>query len=152
MQTSSMARTRIILPAAFNFSCEIPVRITDINYGGHVGNDTVLTLVHEARMQFLDSLGYSEMQFAGSGMIMATVAIEFKSELFYGDTVTASVITGEVSNIGFDLLYKLEKGKGESKKLVAVAKTGMICYDYERKKIVAVPEEARKKLALVHGE
>ena len=89
--TFCMARIKIELPDTFSFSCQIPVRITDINYGGHVGNDTVLSIIHEARMQFFKKLGYTEMNFAGTGMIMADVAIEFKSELFYGDVVIASV-------------------------------------------------------------
>jgi acyl-CoA thioesterase FadM len=141
-----MARIKIDLPDTFSFSCEIPVRITDINYGGHVGNDTVLTIIHEARMQFFKKIGYTEMNFGDTGMLMADVAIEFKSELFYGDVVIASVATGEISKVGFELLYKLEKQTGDTKKIVATAKTGMICYDYEKKKIVAVPEEARIKL------
>jgi acyl-CoA thioester hydrolase len=144
-----MARIKIELPEAFSFSCQIPVRITDINYGGHAGNDTVLSIIHEARMQFLQSMGYTEMEFAGVGMIMADVAIEFKSELFYGDTVIASVIVGEISRIGFDLLYKLETlrpSNSDRKILVAAAKTGMICYDYEKKKIVSVPADAIQKL------
>ncbi len=142
-----MARIKIDLPEVFTFSCQIPVRITDINYGGHVGNDTLLSIIHEARMQFFNSLGYTEMNFAGTGMIMADVAIEFKSELFYGDVVVASVVSGEISKIGFELFYKLEKDSGGKKTLIAKAKTGMICYDYTNKKIVAVPEEAKAKLS-----
>jgi acyl-CoA thioester hydrolase len=144
-----MARIKTQLPDHFRFSCSIPIRITDINYGDHVGNDTILSIVHEARMQFLQSLGYSEMQFGGVGMIMADAAIEFKSELFYGDTVIASVAAGEISKIGFELFYKLETlrpAHGDKRIVVAIAKTGMICYDYSKKKIVAVPDEARVRL------
>ncbi len=141
-----MARPRMHLPEEFPFSCFIPIRITDLNYGGHAGNDTILSLVHEARMQWLQNMGYSEMNFAGVGMIMADVVIEFKNELFYGDTVIASVARGEVSRVGFELFYKLEKEKAGKRLIVAIAKTGMICYDYEKKKIVSVPEIARDKL------
>lgn len=142
-----MARVKIELPENFIFQCDLPVRITDINYGGHVGNDALLSILHEIRMQFFKYFGYSEMQFAGAGMLMADVAIEFKSELFYGDIINAAVTAGEFSRIGFDIFYKLEKQIGEQKKLIAVAKTGMICYDYEKKKIVGVPEEAKQKLS-----
>lgn len=141
-----MARIKIQLPAHFNFSCSIPIRITDINYGDHVGNDTILSIVHEARMQFLQSLGYTEMNLAGVGMIMADAAIEFKSELFYGDIVIASVTAGEISKIGFELFYSLEKEVGGKRVIVAAAKTGMICYDYNKKKIISVPDMAVKKL------
>lgn len=141
-----MTRIKIECPEQFPFSARLPIRITDINYGGHVGNDTVLSLVHEARMQFLLQFGYTEMDFAGTGMIMANAAIEFKSELFYGDIVIASVAVVEFSRIGFELVHKLEKQSGDERKTVALARTGMICYDYEKKKIVQVPEEARAKL------
>jgi acyl-CoA thioester hydrolase len=143
-----MARIKIDLPVNFSFSCQVPVRITDINYGGHVGNDTVLSIIHESRMQYFNNFGYSEMNFAGVGMIMSHVAIEFKHELFYGDTVLASVAAVEFSRIGFELVYKLEKETGGLRKMVALARTGMVCYDYEKKKIVGVPEEARVKLAI----
>ena len=113
--TNTLGMTRIKtdpiaigLPETFSFSCQIPVRITDINYGGHAGNDTILSIIHEARMQFLKSIGYTELHFAGVGMIMSDVSIEFKNELFYGDIVIASVIAGEISRIGFELFYKLE--------------------------------------------
>lgn len=141
-----MTRPKLSLPERFSFSCKIPIRITDINYGGHVGNDTLLSIVHEARIQFLQSLGYSEMEFAGIGMIMSDVTIEFKAELFYGDVVSAAVTTGDISRVGFDLFYKLEKEVDGKNKLVALAKTGMICYDYLKKKIVAVPEAAKVSL------
>lgn len=97
-------------------------------------------------MQYLNSMGYTEMRFAGTGMIMADVAIEFKGELFYGDRVIASVTAGAISKIGFDLYYKLEKETDGKKLPVAYAKTGMICYDYDKKKIVALPDDARKKI------
>ena len=138
-----MARIRISTPDTFSFSCVIPVRITDINYGGHVGNDTLLTLVHEARMQYLGQWGYTEMNMEGAGLIMADAGIEFKKELFHGDQVIASVVAGEFTRIGFDLYYKLEKTTANGPVTVALAKTGMICFDYTQKKMVAVPEAAR---------
>jgi acyl-CoA thioester hydrolase len=141
-----MARIKIELPAAFRFECTIPVRITDINYGNHVGNDIILSIIHEARMQFLHRCGYTELQFAGTGLIMADAGIEFKSELFYGDVVIAAVAATGFSKVGFEIYYKLEKQTRDTRVLVAMAKTGMVCYDYDRKKIAAVPEEARLKL------
>jgi acyl-CoA thioester hydrolase len=138
-----MPRIKIDLPAAFQFTTTIAVRITDLNYGNHVGNDAILSLIHEARMQYLAQEGFSELQFDGVGMIMSDVGIEFKNELFYGDTVIASVAAGEISKVGFELYYKLEKKVDGQPVLVAVAKTGMVCYDYDNKKIVAIPAKGR---------
>lgn len=139
-----MARVRIELPQSFSFSTTIPVRITDINYGGHAGNDAILSLIHEARMQFLHHFGFSEMNFAGAGMIMSDVSIEFKNEAFYGDVLKAYVTAMQTGRVSFDIYYRLTKEKEGREINVALAKTGMVCYDYGMKKIVAIPEEAGK--------
>jgi acyl-CoA thioester hydrolase len=139
-----MSRLRIQLPSQFNFATQIPIRITDLNYGGHVGNDTILTLAHEARMQFLKSLGYTELELEGRSLIMSDAAIEFRAELFYGDVITVQVAAGDFSRAGFQLYYRLTKADNV---LVAVVKTGMICYDYTAKKVTALPEEAVAKLS-----
>lgn len=142
-----MARVKIDMPKSFSFIATIPIRISDINYGGHVGNDTLLTIIHEARVQFINHLGYSELNLAGAGLIMSGVMIDFKSELFYGDIIKASVASGNLSKISFDLFYKLEKESINGGVLpVAYAKTGMVCYDYPNKKIIPVPEEVKLKL------
>jgi len=134
-----------MLPDSFQFSSIIPVRITDINYGGHVGNDSILSIIHEARMQFLHHYGYTEMDFAGTGMIMSEVAIEFKNELFYGDCIKVSVAIAEISKVSFSLYYKLENAGTDKPVTVAVARTGMICYNYGAKKIAAVPQKIKDR-------
>lgn len=142
-----MARIKINLPDKFTFTTEIPIRITDLNYGGHAGNDTILSLIHEARMQFLMHHGFTELNIGGSGMIMSDVMIEFKSEVFYRDIIIASVTAGEFSKVSFELFYKLEKRGEDNKPLpVAFAKTTMISYDYEKKKVTAIPEAVSNKL------
>lgn len=143
-----MSRIKIQLPARFLFTAKIPVRITDINYGNHVGNDSLLAIIHEARMQFLLSAGYTEMNICGTGLIMSDAAIEFKNELFYGDTVMVSVAASDFSRVSFTIYYKLEKEADNKKVLVCTAKTGMVCFNYNEKKIAPVPAEAIKKLSL----
>ena len=101
-----MARTRIEMPQHFDFCTNIPIRITDINYGGHVGNDAILSLLHEARMQFLKQHGFTEMNFGGVGLIMSDVTIEFKREMFYGDALMAYITASNFSRSGFDIFYK----------------------------------------------
>ena len=137
-----MSRIKIDLPSSFPFSTTIAVRITDLNYGGHAGNDAFLALIHEARMQFLKSYGYAELSFAGIGLIMRDAGIEFKDELFYGDAAIISVAATNFTKVSFDLFYKMEKEVNGQTKLVAVAKTGMVGYDYNSKKVAAIPQEA----------
>ncbi len=138
-----MSRIRITLPSSFSFTATIPVRITDLNYGNHVGNDAILSIIHEARMQFLTHHGFTELNCGGVGLIMSDVGIEFKKEVFYGDVLAVNIAATEFSSIGFDLYYQLLK---TDQTIVAAAKTGMICYNYEQKKIAQVPGVVKEKL------
>ncbi len=142
-----MNRIKIELPEHFYFSTLISIRITDLNYGGHVGNDSFLSLIHEARQQFLLSHGYKELEIAGIGLIMADVAIEYKKELNHRDVVKISVAADGFDKLGFDIFYKMELINGEETVLAGKAKTGMLCYDYTQKKKVPVPEEVIQKLS-----
>ena len=143
-----MARIRLDIPNHFVFQTKLAVRITDLNYGGHVGNDALLGLIHETRMQFLQHAGYSEMNIAGASLIMSDVAIEFKQEMFYGDVLLASVVANDFSRVGFDICYRFEKLTDTGTVLVALAKTGMVCFDYTAKKVVAVPDGVAAQLGL----
>jgi acyl-CoA thioester hydrolase len=141
-----MARIKIEMPEHFSFITYMHIRITDLNYGGHVGNDMILSIIHEIRVQFLQHYGYKEFDIEGAGLIMNDVAIGFKNEIFYGDKIKASVVAGEFSKVRFEIFYKLEKETAEKNILVANAKTGMVCYDYAAKKIVNVPFTVVEKL------
>jgi 4-hydroxybenzoyl-CoA thioesterase len=142
-----MTRLKLDLPESFAFETEIPIRITDINYGGHLGNDAVLSLVHEARVRFLASMGYEELNIEGIGLIMTDALIVFKEEGFYGDTLTICVASGKPEGNRFDLFYHLLNAT--SGKEIARVKTGLACFDYSRRKSVQVPDLFIKRLGFV---
>lgn len=134
-----MARIKLTMPENTIAVITVPVRITDINYGNHVGNDSFISIIHEARMQWLKQLGYTELAIEGSGLILADLAVEFKSESFYGDVIEISVAVAEISKVSFELYYQLTTKREDKFIILAVAKTGMVCYDYKAKKVVAIP-------------
>ena len=142
-----MERVKVNLPRTFIFSTTIKIRITDLNYGGHVGNDTFLTLIHEARQQFLNSFGYSELEIENTSLILANAVIEFKKELNYADAVKISVAANGFDKYTFDIFYKIEIINEESFILAAKAKTGMLCYNYQSKKLFPVPEKLKETLS-----
>ena len=142
-----MERVKINLPGTFTFSTIITIRITDLNYGAHVGNDTFLSLIHEARQQFLLSYGYKELSFEGVELILTDAVIEYKRELNYADVIKISIAATGFDKYGFDLFYKIEVVTGTETILAAKAKTGMLCYNYEKRKLVTMPSAAKEKLA-----
>lgn len=139
-----MARIKLELPDLFPFSTEITVRITDLNYGGHLGNADTLVLIHEARVRFLKSFGYSEIDVEGYGTIMTDAVLQFKSQAFAGDVLRIEVAASDFSRLGCDLYYRL--ANQETGVVVATAKTGVSVFDYEKQKRVSPPEAFVKKL------
>jgi acyl-CoA thioester hydrolase len=141
-----MARLQLDLPNKFLFQTEIAVRVTDLNYGGHVGNDSVLSIIHEARMQFIRKLGFaSEVKIDEQiGIIVADAALVYKTETFYGDVLKISVAVNDINKYGFDFVYLIQKA--DNGKEVARAKTGIVCVDYVKKKVCQVPQVLLDKI------
>lgn len=94
-------------------------------------------------MRFLKHLGYSNSDVEGNGIIMIDVAIQYKSEGFYSDELLVEITVKDFTGIGCDFVYRLTNKN--STKEIAVAKTGMVFFDYE-KKAALVPIEFKKKI------
>ncbi len=138
-----MARIRLDIPDRLPFSTEIPVRISDINYGGHLGNDAVLSIVHEARVRFFRHHGFSELDIDGAAIMMTDAAIVYRAEGFYGDLLRVDVGVQDLQSAGCDIVYRLTNVA--SAKEVARAKTGIVFVDPREKKIIAVPASFRAR-------
>ena len=134
-----MARVKIEIPKEFIFKTEIPIRINDINYGGHLGNDAVLSIAHEARLRFLKQHNFSELNAGGAGIIMVDAAVQYKAEGFYGDIILVEVAVTDITGVGCDFVYRCtNKNSGTE---IAVVKTGIVFFDYDKKKVVSIPEK-----------
>lgn len=134
-----MPRLQLDFPAEVRFTCELSVRASDLNYGNHVGNDSILTIMQEGRIQFYRSLGYqNELHFEGQvGHLVADSAIVYKSEAFLGDVLSIDIAISDFNKYGFDMYYRLRNK--ETGKDVAVGKTGMVFFDYEKRKVASIP-------------
>ena len=143
-----MARVKLKFPIDNPlFISKINVRISDINYGGHVGNDSILSIIHESRMQMLQNFGGNEMNICGNSLIMADVMIAYKAETFYGDVLIIKIYAEELTQVSFDLLYHISTLRNGQSIEVAHAKTGMVCYDYEARKVANLTMGLRELLS-----
>lgn len=138
-----MARLKLHLPQKILASFSIPVRITDINYGNHVGNNSIVEIIHEARVQFLQKNGFTELNIAGTSLIMSELLVEYKNESFYNDLLEVALYCGEISKVSFELYYKISTKRKAKEIIIALAKTGMVGYNFETKKVTAIPEELK---------
>ena len=130
-----MPRVEIELPGHFPFSTDLEVRVSDLNYGNHVGNDQVLSLIHEARRRYIRSLGADEIGADGMGFVIADAAVVYRAQAFYGDRLTIQVAAGEFQSRSCAFFYKVSKGET----VVAEARTGVVCFDFKAQKAVSFP-------------
>lgn len=141
-----MERLKITFPSTPLCAVQIPIRITDINYGNHVGNNAIVEIIHEARVQFLAQHGFTEMEVAGTSLIMSELCVEFKNESFYVDLLDVKLFAGGISRVSFELLYEIATKRNGKPITIAHAKTGMVCYNYQARKVSSVPAELRSIL------
>ena len=126
-------KIQIDLPTSFLFETKMSIRIDDINYGNHLGNDKLLAYAHEARVQFFNKLNYTELDIDGTGVIMTESAIKYVSEGLYGQQLEVKVGIEKVSDLTLDLTYIFIEFK--SQKEVARVFTKLVSFDYEKRKV-----------------
>lgn len=125
----------------FTFATEIDVRISDINYGGHLGNDRYLSLFQDARLRYLQQFGYSEISIGdNTSLIMSQAHIDFKAEAFWGDRLKIYVRVAVIQTIKFKFEYLLVS-HDDAKKVIATGYTEMVGFDYPARKIKKLPAQ-----------
>lgn len=134
-----MARIQIDLPARFSFSTEVPLYAMHINRGNHLDNALLLTIVTEARIRYFRFLGdYTEEDVEGCGITVADVAVQYRSEGFFGDVMVVEMAFREPNKYGGDLVWRMcAQSDGRE---VARGKTGIVFLDYAQRKVVPVPQ------------
>ena len=136
-----MPRLQLQPLAAYPFTTELVVRTTDLNYGGHLGNDRVLSLVHEARVAWLAQHGWSELDCAGTSLIMADAALVYQGEGFAGDRLVFEVGAAEAGRSGFRLFFRVTRpgAGGAGADPIALVENGMVCFDYTARRVARLP-------------
>ncbi|MDX1398914.1 MAG: thioesterase family protein, partial [Oceanospirillum sp.] len=102
-------------------------------------------LIHEARAKMFIAHGHKEIDIEGVGIVVADLAISYRAEVFYPDTLTIEIATDELSRKGGDLIYRVTKASDGG--LVALAKTGIVFFDYQERAAVNVPEAFKQMVA-----
>jgi acyl-CoA thioester hydrolase len=132
------------------FTHELDVRVSDLNYGNHLGHDSLISLLHEARVRFLLHFGMEERNIDGVGILLVDLAVTYRAQVFHGQVLRVDVTIGEVGARGCDLVYRVTDR--DSGGVVALAKTGIVFYDYQEKKVAGIPASFRRLLERADGE
>jgi acyl-CoA thioester hydrolase len=78
-------------------------------------------------------------------VIMAEATCAYKSPAFFGERLTVGVGISRFGSKSFDMAYRIESADG---RLVAVAKTVQVMYDYAAAQTMPVPESFRQRVQL----
>lgn len=133
-----MARIKISFPEKTFYKTNSTISVGMINYGGHLGNDSVLTIFQDTRIAFLATNNLSEINIGNEiGLIQNDAAVQYLSEGFLHDEITTKISFEITSKFGFDIIYQIENAANN--KIVAIGKTGMIAFNYQTKKISPIP-------------
>lgn len=131
------------------FSTSIPVMVNHLNYGNHLGYDSVLSIMQEARMRWLKNNGMTELSVEGSvGYMITHASVSYEGEGHYGDQLQVKLFADSLSRKGFQLSYEILNETTE--KVIAVAETRQIFFDFVARKIATAPEGI--KTLLLGGE
>jgi len=119
----------------FQLTVPIKIRISDINYGNHVGYDRYFTFFQEARIAYLNQFGFSELDIGGFGMMVSDAGCRYKRELNMGDAIEVQCRISHLKKKAFVMAYRILRNG----KICATGSTTNICYDYHEKKIADWP-------------
>lgn len=139
-----MARIVFDLPPHFGFDTEVQVYINHVNYGGHLDNALLLTLVSEARVRFFRALGYAENDVGGLPIVVGDVLAQYRSEAFYGEQLRIAMQPTDLSRCAFDLAWRVtESSQGRE---VARGKHGIVFTDPATHRAASIPQAVRAQL------
>ncbi len=130
----------------YQHTYETSIEVTDLNYGNHMGNDALVGIIHRARVHFLYQLGASENNLGDgkTGILMTDLIVNYKGEGMLFDRIIVASSIGEVRPKGFRIFYKISI---VNKRIIALAETGIVGFDYKKRKVAKIPESFVSKIS-----
>ena len=134
-----MTRLTIDFPdKSIFFSYELSIRICDENYFGHLGHDSLVTMLHEARSQLFTANGFREDDTEGCSCIVTELAVSYRSEAHYPQMLKVDLALGDMETYGCEIYYRVTEKN--SNLLVAQAKTGHVFFEGRKPVLQKVPK------------
>lgn len=128
----------------FIFTIPYAVRVADVNYGGHVANSAVLNFFQDARIAYLQNLGFTEMDIGdGCGIILPEAQVRYLAEMFLADQLQIGVRIVRLGRSSFVMEYRIERDA----RVVAEGSTTLVAFHYDSRKPKRLPQVFRQAVA-----
>lgn len=144
-----MARLKLEFPEdQFCYSTQLTVRVTDINAANHLGNDSMISMISEARARFLFEFGIEETREDGTGIIVTDLATTYRAEAHARDRLLFEVGVMDFNKYGGDIIFRISRP--EDDKAIAMAKSGFVFFNYRHAQVVEMPAAFSAKFPKVN--
>ena len=144
-----MARLTLEFPEdQYCYTTQLTVRSTDINGANHLGNDSMISMISEARARFLFAYGVPETAADGGGIIVTDLATMYRAEAHARDQLLFEVGVMDFNRYGGDITFRITRPRDAA--LVAMAKSGFVFFDYALGKVAPMPDTFRAKFDKVN--
>ena len=129
----------------YEFTYQFTIQAVHINYRGHLGHDSVVQILNEARANMFRALGISELDLGDgkTGVITRDTVVNYKSQGFVYQTLSVESQVGEIGPDAFTVSQRIKRDGH----LVALAETGLVGFDYKTRTTVPIPETFNQALA-----
>lgn len=123
--------------------CVVPMRWGDLDAVGHLNNTCYFRYMEQARVEWLDALGYP-IDPDGIGPVLAATSCQYRREMNYPAKV---IVTMKVRKVGRSSLVLAHEFRLEGDAvLYAEGKATLVWVDYKLGKSVPIPLAIREQL------
>src|SRR3989338_4912074 len=144
-----MARLTLEFPEdQFCYATHLTVRVTDINGANHLGNDSMISMISEARARFLFEFGIEETSPEGVGILVTDLATTYKTEAHARDQLLFEVGVMDFNRYGVDITFRITRPADG--RLVAMAKSGFVFFSFRDSQVVPMPAVFEAKFPKVN--
>jgi acyl-CoA thioester hydrolase len=143
-----MARVSLVEQEEYAFHYPVKIEPRHLSAGNHLGSDNIILLASAARADAFHSMGLTEGDLGDgvTGIIMADIVVTFKAEGFLHDEIVIDTHFSAFTSRGFTAFQRIRKGD----KVLAIAETGLVTFNYRSRKVARVPERLLHACAVHH--
>lgn len=131
-------------PRILMHTSTIPVRWGDMDAYAHVNNTVYFRFCEQARVEWIETLGFPVLSEAGQGPVIINAACTFLMPITYPATVVVRLYAGEPGRSSVMTWYEILI-EGDDR-VYAEGSSKVVWMDHETGKSVPIPDELRRTL------
>lgn len=133
-------------PKNFKHKIQVQIRYKDVDIQGHVNNANHITYFETARVNYFNNV-LKRNDWNKTGMILAKTEIEYSEPVFMDDEVYCYTKITSFGTKSFEISNLITKKVGKEEMMCAHGKSVIVCFNYEIKQTVEIPEEWKVAVA-----